>query len=135
MLYFLVISVFVYAQHINADKVPATVKTSFSKAHPGVTAKWEKEAGNYEVSFKESGNDMSCVIDQQGSILETETDMAVSKLPATITNYIHQHYKGSKIKEAAKIVKANGEINYEAEVGGKDLLFDSSGKFLKEEKG
>ncbi len=35
------------------------------------------------------------------------------------------------MKEAAVIVKANGEVNYEGEVNGKDVIFDSTGKFLK----
>jgi hypothetical protein len=31
----------------------------------------------------------------------------------------------------AKITKANGEVNYEAEVKGQDLIFDANGRFLK----
>ena len=39
-----------------------------------------------------------------------------------------------KIKEMAHILKPNGEIEYEAEVKGKDVLFDKDGKFLSKEK-
>jgi hypothetical protein len=45
-----------------------------------------------------------------------------------------QHYPGIAIGEAARITKANGETNYEAEIKGKDVVFDAKGKFLKEEK-
>jgi hypothetical protein len=38
------------------------------------------------------------------------------------------------VKEAAKITQADGAIMYEAEVNGKDLIFDASGKFVKQEK-
>jgi hypothetical protein len=31
-------------------------------------------------------------------------------------------------------VKANGEVNYEAEVPHKDVIFDANGKFIKEAK-
>jgi hypothetical protein len=41
------------------------------------------------------------------------------------------HYSGAPIKEASKIVKTNGEVNYEALVNGKDVMFDSNGKFIK----
>jgi hypothetical protein len=34
----------------------------------------------------------------------------------------------------AKITKADGTVNYEAEVDGKDVIFNSIGKFLKEAK-
>jgi hypothetical protein len=40
---------------------------------------------------------------------------------------VEKNYKGATIKETAKSQKANGEINYEAEVNGKDLIFDSKG--------
>lgn len=35
-----------------------------------------------------------------------------------------------KIKEAAKITKSNGEVQYEAEVNGKDILFTPEGKIV-----
>ena len=31
------------------------------------------------------------------------------------------------------VLKSNGEKIYEAEIKGKDLIFDAKGKFLKEE--
>ena len=34
----------------------------------------------------------------------------------------------------AKITKANGEMIYEAEIKGKDLLFDMNGNFIEEVK-
>jgi len=119
------------AQKLNADKVPQVVKTNFNKAHPNASGKWEKEEGNFEVSFKESGKEMSCVIDAGGNILETETVIPASELPQAAKDYIKKNYAGVTIKEAAKIVKSNGEINYEAELKKKDLIFDSAGKFLK----
>lgn len=119
------------AQKLTASDVPAGVKAAFEKEHPGVAGKWEKEKANYEVSFKQENKAMSCVIDEQGTILETETDIAVSKLPASVLKYVSTHYKGAKIKEGARIVKANGEVNYEAEVGKQDLVFDEHGKFIK----
>lgn len=74
---------------------------------------------------------MSAVIDKSGTIMETETDIAVIELPQNVQSYLKTHYKGIKVKEAAKIVKANGEVNYEGEVNGKDVIFDKNGKFIK----
>jgi len=45
-----------------------------------------------------------------------------------------KNIRAKKIKEAAKITDAKGVVTYEAEVTGKDLIFDASGKFLKEIK-
>ena len=115
-------------------KVPAASKEAFAKAHPNVTGKWEKEEADYEVTFKEGGRDMSCVIDKSGSIKETETVIPASDLPAPVTAYIASHYKGVKVKEAAIIVKADGTTVYEAEISGKDLLFDKNGNLLTTKK-
>lgn len=122
----------VMAQKINSSKVPAVVKASFEKAYPGIkTVKWEKEKGDFEAGFKQGGNEMSAVFQSDGTQLESEMAIKSASLPATVIAYVKQNYKGAAIKEAAKITKANGEVNYEAEVKGKDLLFDNTGKFIK----
>jgi len=46
--------------------------------------------------------------------------------------YINEHDKGKKIKEAAQITRADGTIVCEAEEEGKDNIFDSGEKFIKE---
>jgi biopolymer transport protein ExbD len=120
-----------FAQKITTAKVPYTVKNSFEIAHPNVTGHWEKEDGNYEISFMESGKQMSCVVDKQGTILESETAIAVAELPQAIKDYVKINYKKAKIKEASTIINTNGVVMYEAFVGTKDLLFDKGGKFIK----
>ena len=60
--------------------------------------------------------------------------MKVTELPANVLSYVKEHYKGKTIKEASKITKATGIVNYEAEVSGMDVIFDASGKFIKEMK-
>jgi Putative beta-lactamase-inhibitor-like, PepSY-like len=122
------------AQKINASKVPAVVKASFAKVYPGILAKWEKEDGNYEVNFSKSGHAMSAVIEPNGSIIETETAIRISDLPAKVAAYVKEHYAGKPIKEASKIINADRSESYEARVNGKDLIFDTDGKFIKEAK-
>ncbi len=116
---------------IDASNVPDPVKTSFAKQFPEATPKWEKEDGKYEAGFMLDGNNMSAVFDANGSMEESEMDVKVSDLPQTILAYVKDHYKNKSIKEAAKITLANGTVNYEAKVKGKDLVFDAAGKFLK----
>ncbi len=122
------------AQKLDASKVPVAVKAAFAKQYPGAIAKWEKEAGNYEVNFKQNGSTMSALYDANGTMKESEMDIKVSDLPATVQAYIKEHYKGKTVKEAAIITKADGSVNYEAEINGKDVIFDSNGKFIKETK-
>ncbi len=115
----------------NASNVPANAKSNFEKDFPGVNAKWDKEDSNFEASFKQNNNTMSALYDANGNKLETEQDIDASALPQNIKDYVSQSYKGEKIKEATIITKANGEINYEAEVKEKDLLFTKEGQFIK----
>jgi len=121
-------------QKLNESQIPATVKAAFQKQYPSVKASWDKEDTNYEANFKLDGKAMSAVIDKNGTIVETETDIPVTDLPKAIQDYMKKNYPGTKIEEAAKIVKANGDINYEAEVHHKDVIFDANGKFIKEAK-
>ena len=122
------------AQKLDAAKVPAAVKTSFAKQYPGAAAKWEKEDGKYEAGFKMDGSSMSALFEANGTMTESEMDIKIADLPANVLAYVKDHYKGKSIKEGAKITKADGTINYEAEVDGKDVIFDAAGKFLKEIK-
>jgi len=115
--------------------VPAAVKNAFTQHFAGATkVKWEKEKANYEVNFVQGGHEMSALFNSAGTLEETEMEIKAAQLPSAVTSYVQQHYKGSKIKEAARITKGNGEVNYEAELKGMDVLFDASGKFLKEVK-
>ena len=122
------------AQKLDASKVPAPVKESFAKKYPGMIPKWEKENGKFEAGFKKEGLTMSALFEPNGTMTESEVNIKVSELPPSILEYVKTHYKGATIKEGARITKADGTINYEAEVNKMDVMFDANGKFLKEVK-
>lgn len=114
---------------------PASVKASFVKTFTGASnERWEKEDKGYEVNFTQGGQEMSANFNAAGGLEETEAPIAAGALPEAIAGYVKQHYKGASIKEASKITKAGGVLNYEAAVNGKALIFDQNGKFLKVEK-
>jgi hypothetical protein len=121
----------VNAQRLDASKVPQAVKNSFSKKYPGTSATWEKEGSKYEAGFKQKGSTMSALFEANGTMTESEMDMAANQLPANVLSYVKTHYPGKKVKEGAKITKADGTVMYEAEVNGKDVIFDASGNYLK----
>jgi len=124
-------SVVACAQKIKESQVSAAAKSAFEKQYPNTPASWEKENDNYEVNFKQNGKSSSAIIKTDGTIIETETDISINELPQGVESYIKDHYKAGKIKEASKIVKANGDVIFEALVGGKDLMFDSNAKFIE----
>lgn len=123
---------FANAQKVSDKDVPTAVKTTLQKNYPNAKEiKWEKENGNYEAEFEVEETDYSLLIDVSGKILETEIEIKVDALPANAKAYISKNYAGQKIKEATKITDNKGVVTYEAEIKGKDLIFDSNGNFIK----
>ena len=127
----LVFAYYAMAQKISEKGVPAAVKTTMNKLYPHVSkVKWEKEKGNFEANFKQKNTSISVLIDPNGNLIETETSMPIADLPFGVVDFIKRHYPGASVTEAALIKDSKGIVKYEAEVQGKDLLFDSLGNPL-----
>lgn len=128
------ISLAACAQKMKEADVPTAVKDAFKNSHKDAKeVKWKKEGANYEAEFELGKVEQSVVYDASGKLLETEVEIKVDELPSAAKEYITKNYKDAKIKEATKITDAKGTVTYEAEVKEKDLIFDSTGKFIKEE--
>lgn len=120
--------ILVQAQTIPSNKIPAPVKSAFEKSHSTITKiNWEIEGQNYEAGFLLKGIETTEVYTPVGKLLETESAIKFSDFPKPVQAKL----KGLKVSETAKIVKADGTIVYEAEVKGKDLLFDTDGNLIK----
>ena len=112
-----------------AKNPPQAVLAAFQQKFPNAQdVDWSKEKnGEWEAEFELSGgHDMSANFSTDGRWLERETEIAFSELPAPVIAAL----KGKKVKETARIEKADGSTVYEAEVKRKDLIFDALGKML-----
>ncbi len=127
------ISISAAAQRVKSADVPAAVKTALQLKYPSASGvSWEKEKGNFEANWGgASKEDNSVLFTPAGVFVEQVVAMPIAQLPAEVTAYVHTHYPGSKITEAGKVTDAQGRTRYEAEVKGKDLLFDEKGNFIK----
>jgi hypothetical protein len=116
--------------------VPVVVKTALKQKYPEAkNVGWEKENGNYEANWGgKSGEDNSVQFKPNGDFIEIVKAIPVNKLPENVIIYVNTHYKGSKITEAGRVTDAQGKLSYEAEVKGKDVIFDEDGKFVRSEK-
>lgn len=123
------------AQDLKESKVPAVVKSALAKKYPEAKkVSWEMEKGNYEANWGgKSGEDNSVQFNLGGDFVEIVVAIPVTKLPAPIAGYVKAHYNGAAIKEAGKVTDAGGKLFYEAEIKGKDLIFDEAGNFVKED--
>ena len=118
----------VQAQRLKESDLPAIVLQHFGEQYP--TAKhvtWEKEGPAYEAEFVLNHVETSVLYGQDGVLLQTETELPVSALPQAVRAYCAQHMPGKKIKEAARIIEPSGHTLFEAEIDGKDYLFETDG--------
>ncbi len=115
--------------------VPPAVKEALVKKYPSAKhVNWEKEKGNFEGNWGgASKEDTSVVFTPAGDFVEEVIAIPVSILPPVISSYVRSHYSGARIKEAGKVTDAKEMKMFEAEIKGKDLIFDENGKFLKED--
>jgi hypothetical protein len=122
-----------YAQDLKTADVPAVVKSALIKKFPDASkVTWEKENGNYEANWGgKSGEDNSAMFTPAGNFVEIVKAISINQLPQAAITYVKEHEKGASIKEAGLVTDAKGKITYEAEVKGRDLIFDENGKFIK----
>jgi hypothetical protein len=120
----------------NKINVPAVVKEAFAKKFPEAkNVTWETEKGNYEGNWGgKSGEDNSVLYTPSGKFLEEGKAITSSQLPAPATSYLKSHYKGATVTETVLIKHADGKVTYEAEVHGKEVVFDEHGNVVKTEK-
>lgn len=121
------------------DKIPATAKGGFAAKFPSAQkAKWSIEKpGEFEVEYVLSGVESSALFDAEGNLLETETEIKESELPATVKATLARDFKGYKLDEIEKVTDAKGIITFEMEAAkGKEKLeisFDTTGKLVSKE--
>src|ERR1700755_1640956 len=114
------------AQKVKGADVPGTVKSALVRKFPSATnVTWEKEKGNFEANWGgRSKEDNSVLFTPDGAFVEIVVGIPVGDLPLGAAMYLKEPYPGAKITEAGKVTDAKGNIGYEAEVKGKDLVFD-----------
>jgi hypothetical protein len=121
------------AQDLETREVPSAVKSALQSKYPEAkVVKWEKEKGNFEANWGgRSGEDNSVQFTPAGQFIEIVKAIPVNELPKAVKSYVKEHFNNAKISEAGRVTDAKGKIFFEAEIHGKDLIFDSNGDFLK----
>jgi len=122
------------AQKVREHDVPTPVKQIFTDTYPRTEVEeWKLKNGNYQADFDYNKADITLLIDPNGHILQTETEINISELPSAANEYISKNAIGKKVEEVSKIFDAKGAITYEAEVGDENYFFDVTGNFIKKE--
>ena len=118
-------------------KDPEAVSKAFEQRFANAKhVKWGKEnAKEYEADFTLNGKKMSANFDLQGNWKETETEIAITELPAAVSKSIRENYHGATIRGASKIEKPDGKMIYEADLNWegkkKEVELYPDGKLVK----
>ena len=130
----LLISIATYAQNtIPTAQVPVSVSSAFTSKFPTATSVvWEQQQQVYFIPrFTVVGIATSALIDLKGQIIHTATEMSAASLPVAATAYLHTNFSGQTASYAALIAYTGSTVTrYEVKIAGKDLIFDSNGKFV-----
>ena len=101
-----------------AAKPPEAAEKAFFKMFPTAQmVNWAKETKtDWEAEFTINKIEMSANFNDQGTWLETETEISVNDLPKSFTDKVAAENPGWKINEADKIEKPGSIIQYVAEI-------------------
>ena len=83
-----------------------------------------------ELNFELTGNMNRYVWTMNNKTVSEVEAIPVSQLPSNAL-YVAKHYNGAKITETGKVTDASGKHMFEAEIKGKDLIFDEKGIYIK----
>jgi len=114
---YILVLFFLFSQAAIAGTPPQAVKDAFNQKFPNAqNVKWGKENKNeWEAEFTNVGTKTSVNFSNDGQWIETETEIAVSELPAAVTAAIKKDHNGCSITEADRIERPTG-ILYEADI-------------------
>ena len=124
---------------------PAAVRATVEKetANGGKLKKLSKETEDgktvYEAEITKDGKEMSVNISADGKVMERETKIDKSALPAGSMKAIEAKYPKAKIGDAEKVEK-DGKTTYEVDVTpagdheAREVTLDADGKIVKDEE-
>lgn len=126
------------SQDISKNEVPGQVMETFNEQFASAKGvDWEKKGDMYSADFEENKKDKEVYFDNSGKISKIKTEIDEAQLPSGVRNALSGQYSGYKADDFAKVEK-EGETMYkvEAKKDGQEshLIFDESGKLIKEKK-
>jgi len=128
-----------FAQKITTDKVPALVTRAFISKFPASNQQsWSMEGkSTYEVVFFNGNKKQSATYKEDGTWLETETEIKFSQLPHAVSAAFNKQFGGFTIQETTEVETADKGTLYELVINqgkeGYEVQFSAKGDLLKKE--
>jgi uncharacterized membrane protein YkoI len=137
------------AEKVSPDKLPKAVMNAIKERFPDAeitSAEKEMEDGKvvYDIELKSKGKKYEMDIQEDGTVIEIEKEVAVKDLPEAVTKAVEAKYPKSKIKEVMEVNKVKDKKetpdHYEiiietAEKKDLEIIVSLDGKEVKAEGG
>jgi uncharacterized membrane protein YkoI len=136
------LGVMALAEEVPLDKVPKAALDAVKAKFPGAKltgAEKEKEDGKvvYEIALTLKDQKIEVHVTPEGKITEIEREIKYEDLPKAVTDAFKAKYTKAKVELVEEVTK-DDKISYELHIAlGKrkmELVYDPTGKLLKEEK-
>ena len=134
-------------EKVPLDKVPKAVQDAVKARFPKAEiTSIEKETNEgkvvYDIELKSEGRKYEMDIQEDGTVLEIEKEVAAKDVPEAVSKAIEAKYPKSKVKEVMEVNKVKGkeekpdhyEVTLETADGKKlEVIVSLDGKSVKEE--
>ncbi len=121
------------------DKLPAKVKKTIKQKFPkaeieGASKEVEDGTTTYEVELEINDRSVDVTLKADGTILEIEREVPVTKLPKAVKKALAARYPEAKIEKVEEITKGeDGPVHYEVVIKT-EVVLTAKGKFVKAEE-
>ena len=128
-----------HAQSVEQSDIPSAVLKAFQEKYPQAQdVEWEKESDTeLEAEFDLNGEEMSANFSQDGTWMETETEIKRKDLPKAVQSTLKSQFAGYEIEESEKVATPEQPEAYEVEIEKGEttlsVMLDKNGKVLKQE--
>ncbi len=79
---------------------PPAVAATFELMYPGIVPQWEFEQNMWNAEFRKDSREMEAWFQTDGTWVMTETDIAVTELPAAVVAAVNANYPDYAIDDA-----------------------------------
>lgn len=106
-------------ESLDTPKIPEEVTKAFKKKFPRAEAKqWKEENGNYRATYDRRGTDAEILMQPDGTVISTTTNVDKARYPRLITKDLQIRYPKAKI---TKFQKIDYDMKYKRMVTDKKL--------------
>jgi hypothetical protein len=119
------------AQETEVLTIPAAVSDLFTLLYPDAKSiEWQITGDRYKAEFKNNKMETMALIDAEGTLLQTCTEIKITALPEAALSLLADRFAEEKIDQAMITENAKGVITFTAIIDKVDYTFDTAGQLM-----